>query len=155
MIEEWVAGAVGKMIVVGLVVLGLVCTPAAVYFGVRYEGIYIPKGVPFFGGDALVDGAKNYKADRDEAISNLKKAQTNEGVLEGEIAKQNKAYADLKATDAKKLADGNRQIAAATANGAALHARIAALLKAHPLDTRSPGQAVVSIETVAEGGLSQ
>ena len=155
MIEEWLAGAVGKMIVVGLVVLGIICTPAAIYFGVRYEGIYIPKGVPFLGGDAIIDGAKNYKAERDLAVTNLGKCQTNEGTLQGEIKKQSQKYADLQATDKKKLAAGDKQIAVATANGAALQARIAALLKANPLDTRSPGQAVMSIEALAEGGLKQ
>lgn len=155
MIEEWLASAIGKVIAICLIVLGLICTPTAIYFGVRYEGIYIPKGVPFFGGDAIVDGAKNFKAERDLAVNNLRLAQKNEATLQGEIKKQNKAYADLQAADKKKLADGDKQIAAATANGVAQQARIAALLKAHPFDTRSPGQAVMSIEAVAEGGLNQ
>jgi len=148
-----VAWLTSKLIAVIMAVLLLICLPASLYFGLRWEGLYVP-----FVHWTIIPGGKQAAADRDLAIKRLKVCQDNEGTLNAAIDDQNfrikKMQADAKVASDAATKRANDALAAEQAKRTALEKRLAHI-QALGFDRSGIAGAVLSFQDLMLKGFAQ
>lgn len=119
MIATWLASAAGKIIVIGLAIIGLLCGPIAAYQYFQINGLTLP----VFG--HVVAGLR-------DAAKDLKTCQSNNKGLQNALDTQNEQIRALGQASADATSKANAALAKVQAQEPATQAAVAKIAAAKP-----------------------